>query len=438
MVIDNTTFSDLSIFNSGEEFSLFTKFNMARTSGGSDELKNLYLHPLNSIEEIVNTQQILKLLMEKKDQWPVNISNGSIMMIYKFYESAVDTIPVAPSLFSAYIYKILHGPDFGLVKYSAGHAFEFLKAFKKIIDEFNKKEYPVPLTDKLKRAEKIIDKEQFSVVFSKDHFSDLNIAQTLAFAGFIRYHFKLLFYELIDIYHALDAWYGMAMAVQKFNLIYPEFIDSEEPVFEAADLYHVLLPHPVAYDVKLSREKNFIFLTGANMAGKSTFIKAVGVTLFLAHLGMGIPASYMKVSLFDGILTNINVKDNIVRGESFFYNEVRRIKNTILKVSDKSRWLVLIDELFKGTNIMDAMKCSTAVIKGLVRVKHSLFILSTHLYEISEELNSEKNIEFKYFQTKIVGDELKFSYKILDGVSNDRLGYFILKNEKVIDLLDRI
>ena len=71
-------------------------------------------------------------------------------------------------------------------------------------------------------------------------------------------------------------------------------------------------------------------------------------------------------------------------------------KNTVLKITDGREWLVLIDELFKGTNIQDAMHCSTAVIKGLLKIKSSLFILSTHLYEIGEELKPYSNISFLF------------------------------------------
>jgi DNA mismatch repair ATPase MutS len=99
---------------------------------------------------------------------------------------------------------------------------------------------------------------------------------------------------------------------------------------------------------------------------------------------------------------------------------------------------VLIDELFKGTNIQDAMKCSSAVIKGLIRIRHALFILSTHLYEVGEELKPFPNISFKYFETKIVGDQLEFSYQLKDGISTDRLGYLILRREGVVDLLNSI
>src|SRR5574343_1177239 len=186
----------------------------------------------------------------------------------------------------------------------------------------------------------------------------------------------------------------------------------------------------------MSKESNFIFLTGANMAGKSTFIKAVGCAVFMAHLGMGVPATGMTLSVFDGLLSNINVVDNIAKGESYFFNEVQRIRNTILKINDGRKWLVLIDELFKGTNVQDAMKCSLTVIKGLIKIKNSLFILSTHLYEIGEELKPYPNICFRYFETSVSDEQLSFSYQLKDGISNDRLGYVILKREKVVELLE--
>ena len=174
------------------------------------------------------------------------------------------------------------------------------------------------------------------------------------------------------------------------------------------------------------------------MAGKSTFIKAVGCAVFLAHLGMGVPAIEMKLSIFDGLLSNINVVDNIVKGESYFFNEVQRIRNTIIKITDGRKWLVLIDELFKGTNVQDAMKCSSTVIKGLIKIHNSVFILSTHLYEIGEELKSYPNISFRYFETAVKEDQLEFSYHLKEGISNDRLGYLILKREKVVEMLEKL
>jgi DNA mismatch repair protein MutS len=228
------------------------------------------------------------------------------------------------------------------------------------------------------------------------------------------------------------------MAAKEFNLVTPNIQDLPYPYIEVKALYHPLLTQAISYDLCMNPESNFIFLTGANMAGKSTFIKSVGTALFLAHLGMGVPADSMTISLFDGILSNINVVDNLVKGESYFFNEVQRIRNTIIQISDQKKWLVLIDELFKGTNVQDAMKCSSTVIQGLIKIKSSLFILSTHLYEIGEELKKYPNICFKYFETRIEDGRLEFPYQLKDGISNDRLGYLILEREKVVELLNKL
>jgi DNA mismatch repair ATPase MutS len=264
------------------------------------------------------------------------------------------------------------------------------------------------------------------------------MADNLFYANFFKRQYKSETLELMEIYSRLEAWYSMAMAVKTYNLHFPQFLDQDDPFLKAEGLYHVLLQAPVPYDLVMHPEQNFVFLTGANMAGKSTLIKSVGAAVFLAHIGMGVPAKNMELTLFDGLLTNINVADNIAKGESYFFNEVQRIKNTIYKINNGKKWLVLIDELFKGTNVQDAMKCSLAVIKGLIKIKNSLFILSTHLYEIGDELKAYPNISFRYFETDVTEDQLQFSYQLKEGISNDRIGYVILKREKVVEMLEKL
>ncbi|MDQ2718855.1 MAG: DNA mismatch repair protein MutS [Bacteroidota bacterium] len=436
MQTDKTTLNDLSIFDHEEEFSVFSRLNLTRTVGGREKLRQIFSKSLEDIKSINDVQKTLQLIVSKESQWPLSISNGSVMMIHKFYETSVDEPPAHPTITSAQYYKLFHAPDFSLIKYSTGHVFDFIKGIQQILSVFLNDDAPENLKIILSKAQLFLKKQQLAIILYKEKSNNLTIAEMLSLAYFIRYHYKQQLFELIDIYSQLDAWYGMAMAVKKFNLSFPVFDFSDEPVLKVKNLFHILLENPVAYDVELNEKNNFIFLTGANMAGKSTFIKAIGNSVFLAHIGMGVPAVSMELSLFDGLLSNINVVDNIVKGESYFFNEVQRIKNTILKINDKRKWLILIDELFKGTNVQDAMKCSSVVIEGLIKIKRSLFILSTHLYEIGEDLKKYSNIDFKYFETNVTGEKLTFNYQLKDGISNDRLGYLILKNEKVIELLE--
>jgi DNA mismatch repair ATPase MutS len=438
MEVDKTTLNDLSIFDHDDEYSIFNKLDFTSTVGGRDSLKYIFSKPLTSVEDVNGVQETLKLILKHKTSWPDIITNGTMMVIQKFYESNIDAIPHGTSATSAYSYKILHGPDFSLVKYSTGHCFDFIKGMQILIKTLLSDETPLPLNKLLARAENILDKEQFDIITKKAKADDLTITAMLHLAYFFLYHYKQNIFELMDIYYQLDAWYSLAVAIEKYDFAFPSFLEKGEPSIRAKNLYHILLPHPVGYNIDLTPSSNFIFLTGANMAGKSTFIKSVGAAVFLAHIGMAVPAKEMELTLFDGLLSNINVVDNIAKGESYFYNEVQRIKNTILKINDGRKWLILIDELFKGTNVQDAMKCSTTVIEGLIKIKNSLFILSTHLYEIGEDLKNYSNISFKYFETIVDQEQFKFNYQLKDGISNDRLGYLILKRENVIELLENL
>ena len=438
MEIDKTTLTDLSLLNTEGEFSVFHHLNRCRTVGGRDRLYENFNHPLISIEEIQGIQQTLQVILKKRQHWPMQISNGSIMMIEKFYQSSIETIPSNPSSFSAFTYKLFHRADFSLIEFSVGHSFDFIKGMQQLTKYFLTEESPAPLQKIVQAAKRIIQKNQFDSIEKNDQATNLSLAQQLKLGHFLKYEFKRDMQELVNFYSQLDAWYGMAMAVKEYGLHFPEFVAIDRPLLSTKGLYHLLLQHPIGYDITLDDERNFLFLTGANMAGKSTLIKSVGTAVFLAHIGMGVPAQSMRLSLFDGLLSNINVMDNLLKGESYFYNEVLRIKSTILKISDGRKWLILIDELFKGTNVEDAMKCSTTVIEGLLKIKNAHFILSTHLYEIGDQLKKYPNIRFNYFETIVKEDQLFFNYQLKEGISNDRLGYLILKNEGVVAMLKKL
>jgi DNA mismatch repair ATPase MutS len=438
MEVDVTTYNDLSVFHSEEEFSIFHKLNFTKTEEGKDWLYRFFKNPFSDAKLIVETQNIVRRILENETEWPTSISNGTIMVITRFYESSIDIIPSSPNLMEAITYKVFHAPDFSLVRYSLIHFADFLRGMKMLTELFDNDTTPPTLRRFIIRAKDLIERSLAADLAATSPNIKFSYTDTVRFGKFIRYDYKNNLYELISIFGRLDAWYSMAMAMKTYNLSLPAVNENAHPFINAKGLYHVLLPAPVPYDIDMNIESNFIFLTGANMAGKSTFIKAVGSAVFLAHLGMGVPATEMSLTVFDGLLSNINVVDNIVKGESYFFNEVQRIKNTLLKINDGRKWLVLIDELFKGTNVQDAMKCSSTVVKGLIKISSSLFILSTHLYEIGEELKAYPNISFKYFETAVLEDQLKFSYQLIDGISNDRIGYVILKREKVVEMLEKL
>lgn len=435
MEIDKTTLTDLSIFTGEEDFSIFSKLNHTLTSNGKQQLKRNLATPLRTRQAITDIQRVLQLILKEETHWPTVISNGTVMVVERFYEYSFDPLPRHVTPIAAKSYQLLHGPDFSLIKYSIIHCFDFIKGMQQFVKHFLQPDTPAPLANILQQAAKLLTPQAYKIIEKHNRSSDLSTPQQLELAQHLRYSDKHSMFSLLSIFAQLDAWYGMAQTVKKEGLVFPEFIESDHPTVAAKGLYHILLQNPVPYDIELTPDSNFLFLTGANMAGKSTFIKSVGAAVFLAHVGMGVPALKMQLTLMDGMLSNINVIDNIAKGESYFYNEVQRIKATITKVSDGRKWLILIDELFKGTNVQDAMKCSTAVIEGLLKISNSLFILSTHLYEIGDALKVHPNISFNYFETATHNGQLSFNYQLKKGISNDRLGYLILEREGVVKML---
>ncbi|MGZ8559488.1 MAG: MutS-related protein [Chitinophagaceae bacterium] len=438
MQIDNISFNDISIFHQEEEFSIFHKLNFTRTSGGKEWLRRFFTEPHKDLKRIIGTQKVIRTLLEHVNDWPTEITNGTMLVMDKFMDYSLDPINEKSNKFNSVLYKWLHSEDYSMLKYSIPHFADFFRGIRDIIALLEGLELPPNISIHIDRIIQIVKQEPLQLLSKTKRGEKFSTRQNLYFGYYLRNRYRNNTLELIEIYSRLDAWYSMAVAVKTFKLSFPEFIEQDAPLVEAKGLYHILIQHPVAYDLQMNPQNNFLFLTGANMAGKSTLIKSVGSAVFLAHIGMGVPAASMKLTLFDGLLSNINVVDNIAKGESFFFNEVQRIKNTIDKINNGKKWLVLIDELFKGTNVQDAMKCSLTVIKGLIKIKNSLFILSTHLYEIGEELKVFPNISFRYFETTVDNDQLQFSYQLKEGISNDRIGYVILKREKVVEMLENL
>ena len=438
MQIDKTSFSDIAIFHPEEEFSIFHKLNFTRTVGGKAWLHKFFTEPHSDLKKILGTQKVIRVLMEHVNEWPVDISNGTILVMDKFMDYPLDPVPENPNPLNSLLFEMLHGEDYSMVKYSVSHFADFYRGLKNIASLLQDLDLPIGIKLYIDRIVGLLKEPPLQKLADTEKGRRFSSRENLYYGYQLRGHYKTGTLELIEIYSRLDAWYSMALAVKTYGLSFPEFVEQETPLVDAKGLYHLLIPTPVPYDLQMNPEHNFVFLTGANMAGKSTLIKSIGAAVFLAHIGMGVPAVNMRLTLFDGLLSNINVVDNIAKGESFFFNEVQRIKNTIEKINTGKKWLVLIDELFKGTNVQDAMKCSLTVVKGLIKIKNSLFILSTHLYEIGEELKKYPNISFRFFETNVKDDQLEFTYQLKEGVSNDRIGYVILKREKVVEMLERL
>lgn len=242
---------------------------------------------------------------------------------------------------------------------------------------------------------------------------------------------------VLDTLYMLDALRTVGTIAKEQGLTFPVFT-GERRVVRIEGLYHLFLKDAVRNDVLLDGRRHLCFLTGPNMAGKSTYMKAFGVAVYLAHCGFPVPATRMELSLFRGLFTTINLSDNLSLGYSHYYNEVARVKYVVEQVRDLGDVVVVFDELFRGTNVKDAFDASRAVVGALARLKQGVFMISSHIVEVAEALGKEDSVDFRFFDIRIENDEPRYTYLLREGVSEERIGMYILRKAGVVDLIESL
>lgn len=171
------------------------------------------------------------------------------------------------------------------------------------------------------------------------------------------------------------------------------------------------------------------------MAGKSTFLRSLSTALYIAHMGFPVAARAMEFSVLDGIYTTINLPDNLGIGASHFYVEVLRVKKMAQELRTGQSFFILFDELFRGTNVKDAHEATVAVAKGFAGKRNSMFVISSHIIEAADQLSKNSNIDFWYLPTRMNGNVPEYPYTLEPGVTDDRHGMVIIRNEGILDIL---
>ncbi|WP_178986562.1 MutS-related protein [Winogradskyella helgolandensis] len=235
-------------------------------------------------------------------------------------------------------------------------------------------------------------------------------------------------FEVVTFFDAFNSFGNYAFNHQDFN--YP--ILSEEPVTILAEgLGHPLLnpEKRVDSDLKLEEEQFFI-VTGANMAGKSTFLRTVALHIVMANVGLPICAKQSKYKPIK-LITSMRTTDSLTDDSSYFFSELTRLKFVVDTIENDKNYFVILDEILKGTNSTDKAIGSRKFVEKLVK-QHATGIIATHdlsLTEIETELEAVKNY---YFDAEIINDELFFDYKLKQGVCQNMNASFLLKKMEII------
>ncbi|WP_455715857.1 MutS-related protein, partial [Anaerosporobacter sp.] len=232
--------------------------------------------------------------------------------------------------------------------------------------------------------------------------------------------------DLFGIIGEVEALLSMSVIADNRLVSFPELVDNSNVILEANQITHPLISIKDVVPNPFSSKKGISIITGSNMSGKTTFLRTVGINAVLAYAGAPVCAERLRIS-FMRIFTSMRVQDDVSKGISSFYAEVLRIKEVVENLEKKKPMLVLIDEIFKGTNSTDRIVGAKEIIKTLNK-DFVITLVSTHDFELCSLVEQREITGFNYhFEEYYRNDNIYFDYKIKDGKCKTKNAVHILK-----------
>lgn len=232
----------------------------------------------------------------------------------------------------------------------------------------------------------------------------------------------------LDTLGTFDALLSMAtFAANHPRYVYPVIVDRPF-LFRADGMGHPLMAEEkcVTNEADIPSRPFFVVVTGANMAGKSTYLRTIGVNYVLACMGCPVCCSHLE--LYPArLVTSLRTTDSLTDHESYFFAELKRLKAIIDRLNRGEQLFIILDEILKGTNSADKQKGSVALMKQLVGLRAN-GIIATHdllLGELVRQFPSQ--IRNCCFEADICDDELVFTYKLREGVARNLNACFLMK-----------
>ncbi|WP_421919157.1 MutS-related protein [Marinifilum sp.] len=437
--IDTQTINDLRIVVKSGGDDIYSFFNKTLTQGGASALNNMFLNPFSNESDIRTRKNCIRYFTESQFQFSFNVKLfGSISYYLSNCDERTRISKKHTTTGQKLEYKLGLDQEYRKLKKGVLNTLTFLYELKEFWKEIQPSEGDRYKIEELHRINEILSMQEFHVVTSlKKRPKNLSFSKIAYFDELFRFTVNAELMILIQHVDKVDAFISVAKVARENKLAFAEIEEDRENCIELDQAYHPLIANAIANTIEVDENSNMIFLTGANMAGKSTFLKTFGIAVYLAHMGFPVPAKSMRFSVQNGMMTTINLSDNLGMGLSHFYAEVKRVKEVIERINGNERITVVFDELFRGTNVKDAYDATIAVADIFSQVKNCIFIISTHIIEVGDVLKEKReNIKFKYLPTIMKDNIPHYPYKIKDGITDDRHGMLIINNEGVFDILN--
>lgn len=232
--------------------------------------------------------------------------------------------------------------------------------------------------------------------------------------------------EWIETLNLFDTLVSMGnYKLNENKAVQAEVVAENQVVFNAKALYHPFLgEHAVANDFDI-QDREYYIVTGANMAGKSTFLRSLGVNYLLAMNGLPVFAKQLRVSVFH-LFTSMRTTDDLTHGISYFNAELLRLDQLLGSLRESTPNLIILDEILKGTNSLDKLNGSRLFLQHIAS-RNVTGVIATHDLELSKMEDEEPKRFHNYCFEIELGEQITYSYKISKGVARNQNATFLLQ-----------
>lgn len=476
---------DLDLFGEG---SLYQYLNRTSTIGGKQKLADWLIKPPLQKEEIEKKQQAIKELSVLPNWRLYFLANGNLFAETKELSDEIQSwselelklknatkikwmirliplvtiLSIIPSILgisNLYItitvllqWFLMYFFWQRITQYFAyfGRKSELLAKYMQLLQFIEKREfkaeYLINLQKKVRRPESAskVFKQLKSLVKELEYRQNILVGIVLnsVFLWDIRCVYKLWNWhrknhnklaEWLNVVAEIDALISLSnYANNQPGFIFPEIHEGGFAV-RAQQLGHPLLKAEkrICNNIEINGWSKIVIVTGANMAGKSTFLRTVGVNLILGRTGAPVCAEKMVLTPI-ALYTNMRTTDSLLKDESYFFAELKRIKGVLDRLESGERIFVILDEMLKGTNSVDKLNGSRELIRKLIQLE-SVSLIATHDLKLSEmEEEFPQQVFNKCFEIKIKNDELVFDYLLSDGATKTMNATFLMKKMGII------
>jgi DNA mismatch repair ATPase MutS len=439
--LDAATLADLDVFGlDAEADSLYKLFNRCRTAGGEEALRVRMREPLCDPQDIHDTQVALRCIAAHRQRFAGLPSAYLAQNVERYLTAVLPAVRQTGSLefaFAAFAFWTNDEHFYSKIALGVQLSQRLLASLHRFTRDLSRlpRAQMGALDPLICELDSLLTSHSIAQLAAsappKWYWQKLRADQCLRLTD------KRTLMRLLALVYEVDALVSLADTTEACGFVMPSIADGA-PSVVAEGLKHPLVENAVANSCSVDAERRVIFLTGPNMAGKTTYLRAVATAVYMAHLGMGVCAETFCFVPVQRLITCISMADDLQDGVSYFRAEALRVKTVAQAIADGVPTVALMDEPFKGTNVKDAYDASLAVLRRFAAAERCLFLVSSHLIELSEPLAQTQRIDFRYFEAEESQARLSFDYRLQAGVSDQRLGMRVLEEEGVFELLESV